>query len=97
MEFEIRGIKMPYINKYGRSEIVNNKIYPTSVGDLNFKISEICHKYIMNKGLCYATLNEVIGVLECAKQELYRQVAASYEDKKKKENGSVSELDEEKE
>jgi len=30
-----------------------------------------------------------VGVLECAKMELYRRVAAPYEDKKKEENGDV--------
>jgi len=34
-----------------------------------------------------------MGVLECAKLELYRMVAAKYEDKKRLENGAVSELD----
>ena len=28
----------------------------------------------------YAHLNEVVGVLECAKLELYRRVASPYED-----------------
>jgi len=31
--------------------------------------------------------------LECAKLELYRMIAAPYEDTKIKENGSVSDLD----
>jgi len=37
----------------------------------------------------YADYNEVIGVLECVKQELYRKVISKYEDKKEKENGTV--------
>jgi hypothetical protein len=32
-------------------------------------------------------------VLECAKLELYRMIAAPYEDKKRLANGPVSELD----
>ena len=47
----------------------------------------------MEEDLCYTVLNEVIGMLECAKLELYRQVAVPYEDKKKRNNGAVSELD----
>lgn len=37
----------------------------------------------------YSDLNEVMGVLECAKLELYRRMAAPYEDKKREENGDV--------
>ena len=37
----------------------------------------------------YAHLNEAIGVLECAKLELYRRVAAPYEDGKRAETGDV--------
>jgi hypothetical protein len=39
--------------------------------------------------LRYAHLNEAIGVLECAKLELYRRVAAPYEDEKITESGDV--------
>ena len=37
----------------------------------------------------YADINSAIGVLECAKLELYRRQAAPYEDKKIEENGEV--------
>jgi len=87
---------MPYINKQCRQDIdllVSNINNP---GVLNYIISSIVHKYVQDFGLRYQILNEVIGVLECAKLELYRQIAAPYEDIKKKENGSVSELDREK-
>jgi hypothetical protein len=39
--------------------------------------------------LRYAHINEAIGALECAKLELYRRVAAPYEDEKMKESGDV--------
>ena len=39
--------------------------------------------------LYYEWINEVIGVLECAKLELYRRVAAPYEDDKRLQNGDV--------
>jgi hypothetical protein len=46
--------------------------------------------YLINKGpLRYAHLNEVIGAIECAKLELYRRVAAPYEDLKISEAGDV--------
>lgn len=63
------------------------------VGELNYSITAQVHAYIQRKGLCYATLNEVIGVLECAKLELYRMVAAPYENSKRTENGPISILD----
>jgi hypothetical protein len=63
------------------------------VGDLNYLITRIVHKWISSEGVSYAKLNAAIGVLECAKLELYRQVAAGYEDQKKDENGPVSHLD----
>ncbi len=37
----------------------------------------------------YATIVEAIGALECAKLELYRRLAADYEDQKCKQNGDV--------
>jgi hypothetical protein len=37
----------------------------------------------------YAHLNEAVGVLECAKLELYRRIAAPYEDDKRSETGDV--------
>lgn len=88
---------MPYIKKQYRqfAETLINQLMFSRPGLLNFVVTKVCHRYIKQVGLCYATLNEVIGVLECAKQELYRQVAAPYEDVKKAENGSVSDLDRE--
>ena len=40
-------------------------------------------------GTNYVKLNELIGVLECAKLELYRRVASPYEDEKVESNGDV--------
>lgn len=67
--------------------------FPSNTGELNYLITRLCHQYIQEKGLKYKNINEVIGVLECAKLELYRMIAAPYEDKKKRENGAISELD----
>lgn len=86
---------MPYIKLNDRPSIFNkddSTIYVNSIktaGDLNFAISIMCDNFIINKGKCYATVNEIIGALECAKQELYRRVIAPYEDEKIKENGDV--------
>ena len=37
----------------------------------------------------YAAINEMIGALECCKLELYRRLAAPYEDAKIEQNGEV--------
>jgi len=85
---------MPYINKENREKFFDalDKLYQTNIessGDLNYIITSICHDYINDKGMNYKTLNEVIGVLECAKLELYRRKISPYEDKKIEQNGDV--------
>ncbi len=87
---------MPYIPKERRSRVLKEFVLyrETTAGDMNFFITAYVHAILKDQGLCYATINEMIGVLECAKLELYRMIAAPYEDKKRKENGPISELDE---
>src|SRR3990167_7968672 len=51
-------------------------------GILNYIITKIAIKYINTHGKKYATINDVIGVLNAATHELYRRVAANYEDEK---------------
>jgi len=48
-------------------------------------------QYIRDKRKCYQTYNDVIGVLECIKQELYRRFVSKYEDLKIKQNGDITE------
>jgi len=88
---------VPYINNYYKKkfEPLVDSLEVTLPGVLNFVITKICHNYIKHKGLRYATLNEIIGVLESAKMELYRQVVGPYESKKKSLNGNISKLDKE--
>lgn len=86
---------MPYIEQDSRKKfgwIIKSPEEMTE-GELNFCITKLCHEYTKRKGLSYKILNQVIGVLECSKLELYRMVAAKYENKKRLENGSVSKLD----
>ena len=88
---------MPYIKTDMRSALEFLNPLPSNEGELNYAISHLCHRYVQEKcknGLSYAVLNSVIGVLDCAKMELYRVVASPYEDVKRRENGSVSSLDE---
>jgi hypothetical protein len=70
--------------------------YQTFVGDLNYTITSLIHLvYRENEDgsqgrvLTYSDYNEIIGILECAKLELYRRYAAPYEDTKILENGDV--------
>jgi len=88
---------MPYVRQLEREEIdklLNEMIKSIGhCGQMNYAITKLIHLYLQGLGLKYARINEVIGILECAKLELYRQIAAPYEDVKKRENGSVSTLD----
>jgi hypothetical protein len=80
---------MPYINTDARNRLAEGKS-PENAGELNYAITRLIDSYLVEKGeLRYANLNEVIGVLECAKLELYRRIAAPYEDKKKESQGDV--------
>ena len=83
---------MPYIKKEDRIKLNKSNISNNS-GELNFQITILINNYLERKGVSYTNLNEVIGVLECAKLEIYRRLAAKYEDKKISENGDVYSLD----
>ena len=85
---------MPYIDNETRDEIdplvEQLREVLSSMGDLNYTITRLCDAYLTtDEGIRYARLNDLIGALECAKLELYRRVAAPYEDKKAKENGDA--------
>ena len=81
---------MPYIQKEKRYKLVAETLEsPESPGELNYTITTLCSEYLRLKGVNYTNMNEVIGVLECAKLELYRRVVSPYEDIKIKENGDV--------
>lgn len=82
---------MPYIAKERRSALAHGDS-PKTAGELNFVITDKVMSYVKAQGLIsYATLNEVLGVLEAAKQEFYRRVVAPHEEEKCKENGDVYE------
>ena len=58
-------------------------------GELNYQICKLINDFFAARSLTYGTLNEAIGALECAKLEVYRRVAAPYEDRKAMANGEV--------
>lgn len=80
---------MPYLSPEdkGKFEVYGNK--STKGAELNFQISTLLNCFIVMKGLSYASINEAMGALECAKLEFYRKVAADYEDMKEINNGTV--------
>jgi len=55
-------------------------------GELNYVITKLLKEIYP---LRYFHINKAIGVLECAKLEYYRRVAAPYEDLKIQESGDV--------
>jgi hypothetical protein len=81
---------MPYIDQSDRIglELLLMKVEPTTAGELNFCITVLIDQYL-TEHFDYTSLNEAMGVLECVKQELYRRVAAPYEDAKRALNGEV--------
>jgi hypothetical protein len=88
---------MPYIKQAYRQEydlLVKSIVLHDyhNAGELNFLITKMLNEFIAQNGLSYSTLNELVGMLECAKLELYRRVAAPYEDQKKFDNGDVYEV-----
>jgi hypothetical protein len=80
---------MPYITQEARS-LLDKGGKPSTAGELNYAITRLVDDYLIFKGgIRYSHLNEVIGALECLKLELYRRVAAPYEDQKMNEGGDV--------
>ena len=80
---------MPYIDTTSRARIDAGGS-PETAGELNYAISRLVDRYLIDSGgLRYTHINEVMGALECAKLELYRRVAAPYEDLKRSEAGDV--------
>lgn len=80
---------MPYVNAADRKRLDGGDA-PTNAGELNYAISRLVDRYIAARSpVRYGDLNEVVGVLECAKLELYRRVVVPYEDRKKAQHGDV--------
>lgn len=80
---------MPYIEEERRTNLL---LYPSmmiTAGELNFLLTNLCLTYLETHNTNYQTLNDIVGALECCKQEFIRRVVNPYEDKKIKENGDV--------
>ena len=82
----------PHISPDERERVFKTLEFPMMAepGTLNFVITKAIQAYLSQKPqVRYADYNEVIGVLECAKMELYRLVISKYEDLKIKQHGSA--------
>jgi hypothetical protein len=60
-----------------------------TAGELNYCLTKLAIAYIQQRGLRYATINDILGAFTGAAHEFYRRVAAPYEDRKIQENGDV--------
>ena len=87
---------MPYVNQVVRQTFEpelsrlrllmdGGSIQP---GDLNYVITALVKSYL-GPTPGYTRYNAAIGVLECAKLEVYRKWVAPYEDVKAAENGEI--------
>ena len=83
-------MNMPYIMKQYRYQHEPHISDPYKTpGQLNFSITKLCQYYLKDQSESYQTYNDIIGVLECCKQELYRRLISKYEDTKIESNGDV--------
>ena len=80
---------MPYISQKDRNWIQSGYRART-IGELNYQITQLVLGFLGHRPN-YTEINQAVGVLECAKLELYRRIAAPYEDGKCEENGDVYE------
>ncbi len=78
---------MPYITDIAKRRLDWDT--PLNAGELNYLITRVILDYQQTHGLCYATINDIVGALEGAKLEYYRRIATPYEDEKIKSNGDV--------
>lgn len=80
---------MPYINPDQRQLLDVRGCAPQTPGDLNYLFTKLAIVYLFVRGESYQTYNDIIGALECCKQELYRRKITSYENEKMSLNGDV--------
>ena len=85
---------MPYITHQDRSkfsESLESLPQFSTPGELNYALTALCKNYLKDNQTSYQTFNDIVGALECCKQEFYRRLVSPYEDKKIAANGDVFE------
>ena len=85
---------MPYISQESKENVDKGLVALGlsefgCAGDLNYGIHQLIAKYIDQNNVSYQTYNDIVGVLDCAKMEIYRRLVAKYEDDKIESNGDV--------
>ena len=85
---------MPYIAKSQKEKIDKGLIALNlsefkDAGSLNYAVHKLIAQYFSQNEQDYQSFNDVIGVLDCAKMEIYRRLIAEYEEKKILQNGDV--------
>ena len=86
---------MPYIPQDRRADVLaemrehGTHWTPTNAGDLNYAVTCFIDNFIFENGCRYDKINSMIGALECCKLELYRRLAAPYEDQVMEANGDA--------
>lgn len=68
---------------------LSNEEFLNILGDINYVFSRVISNLMGDKS--YTKIAMITGVLENIKQEYYRRIAATYEDKKIVENGDIPE------
>lgn len=79
---------MPYVTPAIRRALDYDEREALTPGELNYEITQLALGYL-GTSPDYRKYNDVIGVLESCKLELYRRAVAPYEDTKIEENGDV--------
>ena len=85
---------MPYISEerqqaIDRSITTEGYVAPQTAGELTYVLTRFADAWIAVEGLSYDAIAGAIAAFECSKLELYRRVAAPYEDSKMEANGDV--------
>lgn len=84
---------MPYISPERRIVLDENKNSPQNAGELNYVLTRQILQYIINKGECYQSYNDVIGVLGCIDNEIKFRSLNLYEVTKRLSNGDLDEFE----
>ena len=80
---------MPYISQEARKAI-DVGVNPTTSGELTYAIYQLIFQYWKNnKGLGFGAIAHILGALDSAHQEFYRNIVVPYEDAKKQEHGDI--------
>lgn len=93
---------MPYISKESREtvdslinqliDVVQIEVPNNRKGLLNYIITRLLSGgFEIPDEIRYSKINDIVGVLECAKLEFYQRIARNFEDEKMHINGDVSE------